>query len=104
MGKVGNTKMRKEKKGREMYFCKMAPRKTDMQTNKEKAKSKGAWGEMKIKMKWYVKERDMVDEFLQEDSVVGLPFTNLPMPCQFHAQQPTRKEAVCISTRIQAYS
>lgn len=87
-----------------MYFCKMAPRKSDMLPNKEKAERKGAQGEMNMKMKWYVKERDKVEEFLPEHSVVGLPFTNLPMPCQFHAQQPTRKEAVCISTWIQAYS
>lgn len=40
MGKVGRPKMRKGEGGREMYFCKLAPHKSDKQSSRKK-KGKG---------------------------------------------------------------
>lgn len=78
-------KAEKARREREMYFCKMAPHKSDMQPSREKAgrkrhvrKREGAREEMKKKMKWYVKEIDKVEEFLQEDS--GLRWTSFHKP------------------------
>lgn len=110
--KVGRPRRRK----REMYFCKLAPHKSDMQPSKEKAEGMGCihmcrcvhTHSGKDRRKWTGKWSGMYwKETRGRGSSKGhggwAPIHNQPIPCQFHAQQPSGKEVVCVNGRMRGY-
>lgn len=88
-----------------MYFCKLAPHKSDMQPSREKAGKKGhihTYVNTNTKGKSEGTEQENEVECIEKRQGGGssrghcswAPVHNQPIPCQFHAQQPTGKAAV----------
>lgn len=111
MGKVRRLENEKERDGREMYFSKLAPHKSDTQSSREKAVKNGVCAQSQVRADagsqgkrggtGQENEEQCIEKrqkgrgvFL--DFLLGFHIRNQCMSCIFHAQQPTGRAAVYV--------